>query len=111
MFLDLLQPVIMVGHETQQGLTGLASKILEVAREVCWHLHIGVILKGAVEDLQDLVQCIGVLGFVDVEVFAKLPSSAGQTAQQVQNGLSLSLGQGHFLVVDGDPLPPFPISR
>ena len=111
MFLNLLQPVVVFGHETQQGLTGFAGKVLEVAREICRHLHVGVVVKGAVKDLHDLSQGLRILRFVDAEVLAKLPSRAGQTAQQVQYGLSLSLGQGHFLVVDGDSFPPFPISR
>ena len=76
MLLDLLQPVIVIRHIVQQGLTWLASQMLKVGREVGRHLDIGVVLEGAVQDLQDLLESFWVFCLVQVEIFAQLPCSS-----------------------------------
>lgn len=111
MLFNLLQPIVVVSDEVQESLSWFSGQVLEVRGEAGRHLHIGIVLKRSIERLQNFIQGAGVFGLVQVEVFTQFPSNGGQTAQQVQDRFPLSFRQGHFLVVDQDPLPSFAISR
>ena len=95
----------------QQRLSWLPLQRHKVSVEVSRKLDSFVILKGLVQDGEDLVRRSSLLAVFKWKGLEQFPCSATQTAYQVEHCLLLPFLELHLLQVYVDPLSPFSVLR
>ena len=106
------QPVVelvMLGAVVQQGLAAMPLEATEVLVKVSRELDSVVVLEGLVQQLENLVEGVGLLHILQGKGFHQLPGCAGEAWDQVQDSFSFSFEQLHLGHVQGDPLPPLAV--
>ena len=105
--LQLFVHLSMASHvaEERLSLTSLKSKVA-IAVEVRRQLQPVVVLEVAVQDLDHCLKGLGFLRSLQVKVPEESPGCPSHTSDDVQQGLTGSLHEGHLAVVDVNSLPP-----
>ena len=107
MLFEPSQSFVHLGDVLEKRLSTATTLVLEVVGEINRQFSLRIVLERGIEQGQELLKGVGFFGLVEIKVLDQFPCRVYEASHQVEHRFTLTFGNGHLPVINGDALSPF----